>query len=137
MTTRKSHKRRGSKFEIDLTHHFRDLGYPAERLPRTGRNDEGDVAVPVYDEHVHVIEAKAPGAGNAIDLSGWLREAETEAANYAAARGLNPDEVTPVVVIKARGKSLNQAYVVKRFTDEYETWPTDQLLERLANDGED
>lgn len=134
MTTRKSHKQRGSKFETDLTKLFRERGYAAERLPLTGKNDEGDIAVWTWDG-VHVVECKAPGAGNAIDLSGWLREAETEAANWQAARH-DDEAATPVVIIKARGKSLDQAYVVKRFTDEYPEH-NDALLERLANDGED
>jgi len=118
MTTRASHKRRGATFEIQLTALFRKFGYRAERLPLTGKHDEGDIAAVVDDTTIHVVECKAPGAGNAIDLAGWLREAETEAANYVTARRPVAD-VVPVLVIKARGKGLHDAYVVKRFIDEY------------------
>lgn len=122
MTTRQSHKRRGKQFEIDLVAWLRSRGYDAERLALAGSLDEGDVVVrhgsgkgALYD----VIECKSPGAGNAIDLSGWLKEAETEAANFAKARGLNPDQVNPVVAIKARGKSIADAYFVARAHREY------------------
>ena len=107
---------------IDFTAWLRSQGYDAERLALAGANDEGDIVVrhgsgkgTIYD----IIECKAPGAGNAIDLSGWLKEADTEAANFAKARGINPDLVNPVVVIKARGKSLDQAYIVSRAHREY------------------
>ena len=122
MTTRQSHKRRGKKFETDLVAWLRSRGYDAERLALAGSLDEGDVVVrhgsgagALYD----VIECKSPGAGNAIDLSGWLKEAETEALNFAKARGLNPDQVNPVVAIKARGKSIADAYFVARAHREY------------------
>jgi Holliday junction resolvase len=122
MTTRQSHKRRGKGFESDLVAWLRAQGYDAERLPLAGTKDEGDIVVrhgsgkgAIYD----VIECKAPGAGNAIDLSGWLREAETEAANFAAARGIDPANVNPVVAIKARGKGIDQAYIVSRAAREY------------------
>lgn len=135
MTTRKSHKQRGKTFETDLVKLFRERGYAAERLPLAGSKDEGDIAVWAWDG-IHIVECKAPGAGNAIDLSGWLKEAETEAANWVAARPYAEEAVTPILIIKARGKPLDQAYVVKRFTDEYPDMP-DSLLERLANDSEE
>lgn len=113
MTTPKSHKRRGKAFESDLTSWLRERGFDAERLPLAGAKDEGDVRVLIGDGAI-VIEAKAPGAGNSIDLAGWLREAETEAVHYAEARGLDPNKVAPYLVIKARGKGLDQAYVVRR-----------------------
>lgn len=118
MTTRQSHKRRGATFETDLVRWFRDRGYQAERLRLAGTRDEGDLRVDVEDGIV-VVEAKAPGAGNSIDLAGWIREAHLEAANFARARGVTGDIVTPVVVIKARGKSLAEAYVVQRLGDVY------------------
>lgn len=112
MTTRKSHKQRGSRFEVEVRDWFRNLKHIAERLARTGKNDEGDVFVNAK-KNMYIIEAKAPGAGNKIDLSGWLKEAEIEAENYAKHRGLRKIP-SPVVVIKARGKSLDDAYVVVR-----------------------
>lgn len=112
MTTRASHKRRGKSFETDLVKHLRALGYESERLPLTGALDEGDLTART-PSGLWLIEAKAPGAGNHIDLAGWTRETHTEHAHYCQARGIDPDTVTPLLVIKARGKPLDHAYVVQ------------------------
>lgn len=118
MTTRKSHKARGATFETDIRDWFRANGYDAERLARTGAKDEGDVAVRHdFLGSIGVIEAKAPGASNRIDLSGWSKEAQLEATNYATARGIKREEVTAAVIIKARGKSISDAYLVFRLGD--------------------
>ena len=118
MTTRKSHKARGATFETDIRDWFRSRGYDAERLARAGAKDEGDVAVRAdFLGSIGVIECKAPGAGNAIDLSGWTKEAQTEAANYSEARALGEGLVLSAVVIKARGKSIADSYLVLRLGD--------------------
>ena len=71
MTTRKSHKARGATYETDIKDWFRANGYDAERLARTGAKDEGDVVVRSdFRGSIGVIEAKAPGAGNKIDIRG-------------------------------------------------------------------
>ena len=118
MTTRKSHKVRGATFETDIKDWFRANGYDAERLARTGAKDEGDVAIRAdFLGNIGVIEAKAPGQSGRIDLSGWTKEAQTEATNYAQARGFQREEVLAAVVIKARGKSIADAYLVLRLGD--------------------
>jgi hypothetical protein len=118
MTTRKSHKARGATFETDIRDWFRSRGYDAERLARAGAKDEGDVAVRAdFLGSIGVIECKAPGAGNAIDLSGWTKEAQTEATHYSEARQIDRKAVLPAVVIKARGKSIDDAYLVLRLGD--------------------
>ena len=118
MTTRKSHKVRGATFETDIKDWFRANGYDAERLARTGAKDEGDVVVRAnFLGNIGVIEAKAPGESGRIDLSGWTKEAQTEATNYAQARGFQREEVLAAVVIKARGKSISDAYLVLRLGD--------------------
>jgi len=118
MTTRKSHKVRGATFETDIRDWFRSRGYDAERLARAGAKDEGDVAVRAdFLGSVGVIECKAPGAGNAIDLSGWTKEAQVEATHYAQARGIDREAVLPAVIIKARGKSLEDSYLVLKLGD--------------------
>jgi hypothetical protein len=114
MTTPKTNKRRGAGFEIDLVDWLRERGFDAERLRLAGSKDEGDVVVRINSEAHVVIEAKAPGAGNAIDLAGWMKEAEVEVENYAKARGLDPNRVGYLLVIKARGKGIDQAYTVRR-----------------------
>ena len=118
MTTRKSHKARGATFETDIRDWFRANGYDSERLARTGAKDEGDVVVRSdFLGSIGVIECKAPGAGNAIDLSGWTREAQVEAGHYAEARGIDRESVLPAVLIKARGKSIADSYLVLRLGD--------------------
>jgi Holliday junction resolvase len=118
MTTRKSHKARGATFESDIRDWFRANGYDAERLARTGTRDEGDVVVRKdFLGSIGVIECKAPGAGNKVDLSGWSKEAQLEAVHYAEARGLSQEEVVAALIIKARGKSIADAYLVLRLGD--------------------
>ena len=119
MTTRKSHKARGAGYEIDITKYFRGIGYDAERLARRGSKDEGDVVIrsDFIGGTIGILECKAPGAGNAIDLSGWTKEAQVEASNYAEARGLSREAILPAVVIKARGKSIADSYLVIRLGD--------------------
>jgi Holliday junction resolvase len=118
MTTRKSHKARGANFETQLRDYFRGNGYDAERLARAGKLDEGDIVVRKdFLGSIGIIEAKAPGASNRIDLSGWIKESQVEAANYAEARGLDEGTVLPAVVIKARGKALADSYLVFRLGD--------------------
>jgi len=118
MTTRKSHKARGATYETDIRDWFRANGYDAERLARRGSKDEGDVVVRAdFLGSIGIIECKAPGAGNAIDLSGWTKEAQVEASNYAEARNINRNEILPAVLIKARGKSIADSYLVFRLGD--------------------
>ena len=119
MTTRKSHKARGATYETDIKDYFRGLGYDAERLARRGSKDEGDVVVRAdfLNASIGILECKGPGAGNAIDLSGWTKEAQAEAKNYAEARALEQKLVLPALVIKARGKSIADSYLVLRLGD--------------------
>ena len=121
MTTRKSHKARGATFETDLRNYFRRIGLDSERLARTGARDEGDVVVREnFIGHIGVIEAKAPGQSGRIDLSGWTKEAQVEAKNYSEARGIEKTSVLPAVVIKARGKSIEDSYLVLRLGDVFD-----------------
>jgi len=121
MTTRKSHKARGASFETDIRDWFRSRGYDAERLARAGAKDEGDVVVKAdFLGSVGIIECKAPGAGNSINLSGWQKESQVEATHYSEARNIDRDSVLPAVIIKARGKSISDAYLVLRLGDVFD-----------------
>jgi len=118
MTTRKSHKARGATFETDLRDYFRRIGLDSERLARRGSKDEGDVVVRSdFLGYIGIIEAKAPGQSGRIDLSGWTKEAQLEATHYAEARGIDREAVLPAVIIKARGKSMEDSYLVFRLGD--------------------
>lgn len=122
MTTRKSHKARGATFETDLRNYFRRIGYDSERLARTGARDEGDVIVKAnfLEYNGIVVEAKAPGKSGRIDLSGWTKEAQNETTNYSKARGIERTSILPAVIIKARGKSIEDSYLVLRLGDVFD-----------------
>jgi hypothetical protein len=47
-----------------------------------------------------------------INLTGYVREAETEADNYVKARGLDRSKVMPIVIVKKRGSSIEDSFVV-------------------------
>ncbi len=118
MVTRASHKARGATFETDIRNFARSQGYDAERLARTGAKDEGDVVIRAdFLGGIGILEAKAPGSTGKIDLSGWTREAQAEAQHYADAREIDRSSILAAVVIKARGKSIADAYVVMRLGD--------------------
>ena len=121
MTTRKSHKARGATFETDLRDYFRRIGYDSERLARTGARDEGDIVVREdFFSSIGVIEAKAPGQSGRIDLSGWTKEAQVEATHYAEARSIKRTSILPAVIIKARGKSIEDSYLLLRLGDVFD-----------------
>lgn len=83
MTSRTYNKAKGAKAENDIAAWLRRHGYPdADRRPRNGRNDRGDIGgVPNV-----VIEVKNT-ASYAGELAGWLTEAETERQNAGADLG--------------------------------------------------
>lgn len=106
MTTKS--RRIGSEWELRILRWVREQGLKAERLRLAGKDDEGDIAV----EDVgltYVVEAKAE---QKMDLSGYVREAEVEAVNYAKARGIDPERVMPIVIVKRRSQPVEKAYVV-------------------------
>jgi hypothetical protein len=92
-------KAKGSAFERDVAAYLRDHGFPyAERTMSNGSHaDVGDLTgVPGV-----VIECKSHAS---IDLAGFCDEAERERVNAGAQLG--------VVVVKRRGKGVDQAYMV-------------------------
>lgn len=108
-----ANKRRGSQWELDVLRYVRSLGLKAERLHLAGKDDEGDVAVEDTGI-VYVFECKNTAR---LDLAGWVEEARVEASNYAKARGLNRDDVLPVVVIKRRNHGVERAYCVTELSE--------------------
>lgn len=106
--TSRANKRKGAEFEQAVVEWFRSVGYTASRLARRGKLDEGDVAVDLGD-YVILIEAKN---AKTISLSQWLEESQTEASNYAEARGMDQSRVIPLVVVKRRMKGVSESYAV-------------------------
>ncbi|WP_282703772.1 hypothetical protein [Streptomyces sp. CC219B] len=104
----KANKRRGADWEIELMAGLRSVGEDVERLRLTGAEDEGDLAVREDDGLFTIIEAK-----NAkFEPGPFLDEAERERLNYAKHRGIAPDRVESIVVVKRRGKNWRKAFVL-------------------------
>lgn len=110
----KRNKTKGAEFELDVLAHIRNRKHlqDAERLPKSGKLDEGDLTF-VGVNGRFCVEAKN---AERLNLGGWIKEAIVEAKNYATKRK-HSIEPTPVVVIKARRKSVGEAYVVMRLDD--------------------
>lgn len=101
-------KRKGSLFETSILKWFRSKGVNAERLRLAGKDDEGDL-VAIVAGQPYIFELKATVK---MDLPQFWREATTEAANYAKARGL--DTVPPAyVIVKRRMAGLDQSWVIQ------------------------
>lgn len=109
-------KVKGSRYERDVREWLRGRGYPAERLPLAGVEDEGDIVLPITWDRTDILELKAE---NRIDLPGYLRELKRERENYAKHRSLDPDHVGGVVVIKRRLANVGQSYVVTTLEEYY------------------
>jgi hypothetical protein len=105
-----ANKAKGTRFETDIVDWIRDNAplLRAERLPRAGAKDEGDVAI-TFPCGVLVVEAKNHKAWS---LSDWLRQAREEMVNYVTKRRMDPTAVFPLVVVKRRGKSIGESYAV-------------------------
>lgn len=105
-------KRAGQVWESLLRDEFRREGFLAERLRTTGKHDEGDLVLDGNGQLV-VVEAKA----GKLYPAEFVRQACIERDNYCRARGLNPAEVDAVAIVKARGKSWKDAYVLTTVRD--------------------
>jgi len=114
-------KVKGSKFETDVMKYIRSLGHFAERLAKAGSNDEGDI-VTIIAGQTYILECKNR---KKIDLPQFWSEAQTEAANYAKARG---QVVAPLafVIVKRRNAPIEKAWVVQPLEKWIEQMPVPQ-----------
>jgi hypothetical protein len=101
-------KAKGSKFETDIMKYLRKLGHFAERLAKAGANDEGDI-VTIIAGQTYILECKNR---KSINLPQFWAEAQTEAANYAKARGLVV-EPPAFVIVKRRQHGVEKAWVIQ------------------------
>lgn len=108
MTSLKYASAAGKKYETDLMKHLREQGLDVERLRLTGAEDEGDLLVRLPNGGRLVMEAKRR---KAMDLGGWIKEAEVERDNYAKHRLTDPQKVGFVVVHYRRQHGLAQSYI--------------------------
>lgn len=107
MTVNHYATRAGKAYEAELMKYMREQGLDTERLRLSGAEDEGDLLTRA--EHAYyVAEAKRT---KALDLAGWISEAETERDNYVAHRGYSLVPTRFVVIHKARGKGIGHSYV--------------------------
>jgi hypothetical protein len=110
--------RKGAKFETDLLAYLRKGGHMAERLPKTGREDECDLVVSggLFGRGIRfeIIEAKDWAR---LDLPKFLRERDIGVQNYAKHRSLNVADVGGVVVIKRRNSRIGNSYVLTTLDD--------------------
>ena len=114
-------KQKGSKFETDVMKYLRKLGHFAERLAKAGANDEGDI-VTIIAGQTYILECKNR---KSINLPQFWAEAQTEAANYAKARGLSVDPLA-FVIVKRRQYGVEKAWVIQ----DLDQW----LVDRTKND---
>ena len=110
-------KAKGSKFETDVMKYLRKLGHFAERLAKAGANDEGDI-VTIIAGQTYILECKNR---KSINLPQFWAEAQTEAANYAKARGLLFSPLA-FVIVKRRNAGIEKAWVIQ----DLETWVNDR-----------
>ena len=107
MTNLAYNRTKGAAYETDLVKYLRTFpGTDVEQLHLRGVKDEGDLVLKIGGL-AYILEAKND---KSMDLSGWVREAETEAGNYATARGIEPVHFS--VVSKRRQKPVSESYVV-------------------------
>jgi hypothetical protein len=109
--------RKGAQYELDLVEYLRSRNIVSEHIRKAGTNDQGDgYAVTATNgwAHYHMWEAKAE---KTISLPAYLRELESEQVNFRHARRLTPDQVTGLVIVKARYKPIGQSYVVRTLDD--------------------
>ena len=114
-------KQKGSKFESDVMRYLRSLGHFAERLAKAGANDEGDI-VTIIAGQTYILECKNR---KSMSLPQFWAEAQTEAANYAKARGL-PVIPPAFVIVKRRNASIEDAWVIQSLEKWIEQMPTPQ-----------
>ncbi|MFG2209962.1 hypothetical protein [Streptomyces sp. NPDC048638] len=104
----KANRRKGAAWETELLAGLRSVGEDAERLRLTGAEDEGDLVIREDGGLFIVIETK-----NArFEPGPFLDEAERERLNFAKHRGISPDQVESIVIVKRRGKGWRKAFVL-------------------------
>jgi Holliday junction resolvase len=105
-----ANKAKGTRFESEIVDLLAEQ-FEAQRLPRTGVKDEGDVEVRFKSFRL-VIEAKNH---KGLSLADWIKQAEVEANNREAK--LKDTACVPVVFAKRRGKGVANSYVVMDATE--------------------
>lgn len=96
-------KQKGTAWETQVVNYLKDNGWPyAERRTLSGNSDRGDINF----DPTWILECKDEAK---ITLSEYMREVEVEKQNAGALFG--------AAIVKARRKSVDQAYVVLSLVD--------------------
>lgn len=98
-------RKKGTAFETDVVRYLRENKIGADRIPRTGSKDQGDVVVD-GNPHDWILEAKNT---RTMNVASAVDEAQREADNYNEAHF---SHVFGAAVIKRRMKGVEEAYVV-------------------------
>lgn len=109
-------KTKGSQYETDLVNFFRTKYLNTERLTKKGKDDEGDIVIKVKDLAL-ILEAKNE---KAMNLSGYMAEATSEAIRWEAARIHEPNPMSLVIgaaAVKRRSHSIAKTYIVMEADD--------------------
>ena len=101
--------RKGTQWEVDVMKRIRTIsGAICERLAKSGSADEGDL-VAIIAGKTYILECKNH---KSLSLPEFWRQAQTEAKNYAKARGITA--VPPAYVIaKRRNAGVDQGWVIQ------------------------
>jgi len=103
----------GTKHETDIVNRATEAGFPAQRMPKYGARDRGDIHLHDGDGTLWVIEAKNR---KGYDLPTAMKQLAAEKANAGAERG--------VAVIKRNGVGdVGRSFVVMELDDWLETLP--------------
>ncbi|MFJ9158668.1 hypothetical protein ACIRPS_17915 [Streptomyces griseoviridis] len=118
-TRNRRNKRRGADWEAEIRDRLREAGVDIERLRLVGKDDEGDHVVRWDGGRYLVIEAK-----NATFEPGtFIKEALRERDNFARHRDLSPKDVDVIVIVRRRGASWRQAYVLTTVEEYFDLPP--------------
>lgn len=104
----KRNKRNGTAWESALRDGLRGLGFDYEKLRLVGKNDEGDGVIRLPGGERIVVEAKS----GEMHASDFVRQASLEARNYETNRGLERGSVKGIAIVKKRGASWMDGYVL-------------------------
>jgi hypothetical protein len=106
-----ANKAKGTRYESELVELLNNMLFDAQRLPRTGVKDEGDIEVRLRECRL-IIEAKNH---KALALADWLKQADVEADNREEKLGVVA--CVPAVFAKRRGKNAANSYVIMDATE--------------------
>lgn len=108
-------RRNGARWQSDLRNGLREAGLDVERLVLTGKEDEGDLVVRDYAQtgEFVVIEAKS----GTLRPSEFVEEATVEKGHFAKHRGIDPERVKGIAIVKRKGMNWKDAYVLTTVRD--------------------